>query len=184
MKKSYIQKLEALNALSFHFKQLNDNLNSFPNPSSSNMHCIPMDTNLESFNCRKSAEESKVTFSKSFQNEFSTLSNESLEFQKSRFSFFRQKNLNLPQDLREIISQKAQAIGEAKQEHIMQFLANYSTFGVTILGMSFTWITHYGNTNNDCPKFDPLCREILLERHDCKCALTYSICNSNIDLDS
>ena len=107
MKKSYIQKLEALNALSFHFKQLNDNLNSFPNPSSFDMHCIPIDTNLESFNCKKSVEESKVTFLKSFQNEFSTLSNESLEFQKSRFSFFRQKNLNLPQDLREIISQKA-----------------------------------------------------------------------------
>ena len=62
--KSDIQKLEALNALSFHFKQLNDNLDSFPNPSSSDRHYIPMDTDLESFNCRKSAEESKATFSK------------------------------------------------------------------------------------------------------------------------
>ena len=49
--------------------------------------------------------------------------------------------------------------------------------------MSFTWITHYGNTNNDCPKLDPLYREIPLERHDYKCALTYSICKANIDLD-
>ena len=65
----------------------------------------------------------------------------------------------------------------------MQFLANYSTFGVTIQGMSFIWITHYGNINNDCPKFDPLCRKIPLERHDYKCALTYSICKANIDLD-
>ena len=31
--KSDIQKLEALNALSFHFKQINDNLDSFSNPS-------------------------------------------------------------------------------------------------------------------------------------------------------
>ena len=183
MKKSYIQKLEALNALSFHFKQLNDNLNSFPNPSSFDMHCIPMDTNLESFNCRKSTEESKVTFSKSFQNEFSTLSNESLEFQKSRFSFFKKNFLNLSQDLRQIISQKAQPTREAKQEHIMQFLADCSTFEVTIQGMSFIWITHYGNTNNDCPKLDPLYREIPLERHDYKCALPYSICKANIDLD-
>ena len=64
--KSDIQKLKALNALYFHFKQLNDNLDSFPNPSSSDMHCIPMDTYFESFNCRKILEESKATFSKSF----------------------------------------------------------------------------------------------------------------------
>ena len=29
-----------------------------------------------------------------------------------------------------------------------------------------------------------MCREIPLERHDCKCALTYSIYKANIDLDS
>ena len=103
--KSDIQKLEASNALSFYFKQLNDNLDSFPNPSSFDMHCIPMDTNLESFNCRKIFEESKATFSKSFQNESPKLFDESLEFPKSRFSFFKQNNLNLPQDLRQIISQ-------------------------------------------------------------------------------
>ena len=66
-----------------------------------------MDKNLESFNCRKIIEESKATFSKSFQNKFSTLSDENLEFQNSRFSFFKQKNLNLPQNLRQVISQKA-----------------------------------------------------------------------------
>ena len=55
-----------------------------------------MDTDLESFNCRKIEKESKATFSKSFQSEFLTLSDEILEFQKSRFSFFRQSNLNLP----------------------------------------------------------------------------------------
>ena len=118
-----------------------------------------------------------------FQNEFPTLYEESLEFQKSRFYFFKKKNLNLPQDLRQIISQKAQPTREAKQEHIMQFLADCSTFEVTIQGMSFIWITHYGNTNNDCPKLDPLYREIPLERHDYKCALPYSICKANIDLD-
>ena len=95
-----------------------------------------MDTDLESFNCRKSAEESKSTVSKSFQNEFQnefpTLFDESLEFQKSRFSFFRQKNLNLPQNLRQIINQKAQVTRKAKQKHIMQFLADCNTFGVTI----------------------------------------------------
>ena len=169
--------------MSFHFKQLNDNLDSFPNPSSFDMHCIPMDTNLESFNCRKISKESKVTFSKSFQNEFSTLYEENIEFQKSRFSFFKQKNLNLLQDLRQIISQKVQVTREAKQKHIMQFLADCSTFGVTIQGTSFIWITHYGNTNNDCPKLDPLCRKLPLEMHDCKCALTYSICKANINLD-
>ena len=71
--------------------------------------------------------------------------------------------MNLHQDLRQMIIQKAQATREAKQEHIMQFLTDYSTFGVTIQGMSFIWITHYGNTNNECPKLDPLCREIPLE---------------------
>ena len=71
-----------------------------------------------------------------------------------------------------MISQKAQATREAKQEHIMQFLADYNTFGVTIQGMSFIWHTHYGNTNNKCLKLDPFCREITLERHDCKCAIT------------
>ena len=50
--------------------------------------------------------------------------------------------LNLSQNLRQIISQKAQAPGEAKQVHIMQFLADCSTFGVTIQGMSFIWHTH------------------------------------------
>ena len=90
--------------LSFHFKQLNDNLDSSPNPSSSDMHCTPMDTDLESFNCKKSVEKSKATISKyfqnEFQNEFPTLSDESLEFQNSRFSFFKQKILNLLQYLR------------------------------------------------------------------------------------
>ena len=68
--KSDIQKLEALNALSFHFKQLNDKLESFSNPSSSDIHCIPMDTDLEIFICREKAKKSKDTFSKAFQNEF------------------------------------------------------------------------------------------------------------------
>ena len=83
-----------------------------------------------------------------------------------------------------MISEKAQTTGEAKQEHIMQFLADCSTFGIPIQGMSFTWISHYDNTYNNCPKTDPLCKEIPLEIHNCKCALTYSICKVNIDLDS
>ena len=66
----------------------------------------------------------------------------------------------------------------------MQFLADCSTFGIPIQGMSFTWISHYDNTYNNCSKTDPLCKEIPLERHNCKCALTYSICKANIDLDS
>ena len=85
-----------------------------------------MDTDLEIFNCRKQKkifEESKATFSKSFQNEFQNespkLSNESLEFQKSRFSFYKQNILNLPQDFRQMISLKAQATREVKQDHIM-----------------------------------------------------------------
>ena len=96
--------------MSFHFKQLNDNLDSFPNPSSSDMHCIPMDTDLENFICKEKTEESKYAFSTAFQNEFqkelskpnedSKLSEESQECQISRFSFFKQKNLNLSQDLK------------------------------------------------------------------------------------
>ena len=66
----------------------------------------------------------------------------------------------------------------------MQFLANCNTFGITIQGMSFTYITHYDNTYNDCPKLDPLCMKIPLERHGCKCVLLYSICKANIDLDN
>ena len=68
--KSDIQKLEALNVLSFHFKQLNDKLESFSNTSTSDIHCIPMDIDLENFICRKKTKEYKATFSKSFQNEF------------------------------------------------------------------------------------------------------------------
>ena len=87
--------MEALNALSFNFKRINDNLNNFSNPSSSDIYCIPMDIDLESFNCRKIIEESKATFSKSFQtefqNEFSTLFDESLEFQNSRVFIFQAK---------------------------------------------------------------------------------------------
>ena len=51
--KSDIQKLKVLNALSFHFKQLNDKLESFSNTSSSDIHYTPMDTDLENFICRK-----------------------------------------------------------------------------------------------------------------------------------
>nr|CAN70247.1 hypothetical protein VITISV_021083 [Vitis vinifera] len=114
----------------------------------------------------------------------SKLSQEGQECQISRFSFFKLKNLDLLESIRQMICEKAKATGEAKQEHIMQFLADCSTFGITIQGMSFTWISCYDNTYNNCPKTDPLCREIPLERHDCKCALTYSICKANIDLDS
>ena len=63
----------------------------------------------------------------------------------------------------------------------MKFHTDCSTFGVTIQRMSFIWHTHYGNTNIECVKLDPLCREIPLERHDCKYALTYSICKANIE---
>ena len=83
-----------------------------------------------------------------------------------------------------MISEKAKATGEAKQEHIMQFLADCSTFRIPIQGMSFTWISRYDNTYNNCPKTDPLCTEIPLEKHDCTCALIYSIYKVNIDLDS
>ena len=66
----------------------------------------------------------------------------------------------------------------------MQFIANYNTFGIPIKGMSFIWQTHYDNTKNECPKLNPLCKEISLEKQNCKCALTYSICNANIDLNN
>ena len=132
----------------------------------------------------------KLHFQNEFQKEFSNqiedskLSEESQEFQISRFSFFNQKILDLPHNIRQMINEKAQATGKAKQKHIMQFLADCSTFGITIQGMSFTWISHYDNTYNNCPKTDLLCKEIPLERHDYKCALTYSICKANIDLDN
>ena len=76
-----------------------------------------MDIDLENFICKKKTKESKVIFSKSFQNEFqkefsnqiedSKLSEESQEFQISRFSFFKQKILDLPQNLRQMINEKA-----------------------------------------------------------------------------
>ena len=66
----------------------------------------------------------------------------------------------------------------------MQFLVNCNTFGIIIQIMSFIWIFHYDNTYNDCPKIDPLCKEISLEMHDCKCTITYSICKADIDLNN
>ena len=77
--------------LFFHFKQLNDNLDSFSNPSSFDMHCLPMDTDFESFNYKKIPKESKATFSKSLLNESPKLSDENLEFQKSRFHFLNKR---------------------------------------------------------------------------------------------
>ena len=85
--KSDIQKLEALNILSFHFKQLNDNLDIFSNLSSSDMHCLPIDTNFESLNYRKITEKSKVAFSKSFQNESPKLYDENLDSKIKIFIF-------------------------------------------------------------------------------------------------
>ena len=109
--------MEVLNALFFYFKQLNDKLESFSNTSSSDRHCILMDIDLENFICKKKTKESKVIFSKSFQNEFQKefpnqnevlkLYDESQEFQISRFSFFKQKILDLPQNLRQMINEKA-----------------------------------------------------------------------------
>ena len=76
-----------------------------------------MDTDLENFICREKTKESKATFSKSLQNEFQKefpnqnevlkLYDESQEFQISRFSFFKQKILDLPQNLRQMINEKA-----------------------------------------------------------------------------
>ena len=85
--KSDNQKLKALNALSFHFKQLNDNLDIFSNLSSSDMHCLPIDTNFESLNYRKITEKSKVAFSKSFQNESPKLYDENLDSKIKIFIF-------------------------------------------------------------------------------------------------
>ena len=65
------QKLEALNVLSFHFKQTNDNLESFSNPSNFGMHYIPMDKDLESFNCRKQKKISEEELTTTFSNFFS-----------------------------------------------------------------------------------------------------------------
>ena len=90
--------MEVLNALFFYFKQLNDKLESFSNTSSSDRHCILMDIDLENFICKKKTKESKVIFSKSFQNEFqkklsnqnedSKLYEESQEIQSKRFWIF------------------------------------------------------------------------------------------------
>ena len=61
-----------------------------------------MDISLESFNCRKQRkifkDESKIAFSKNFQNEFQNakLSKEDQEFQKSRFLLINKNFLNLP----------------------------------------------------------------------------------------
>ena len=79
--------MKALNALSFHFKQLNDNLDIFSNLSSSDMHCLPIDTNFESLNYRKITEKSKVAFSKSFQNESPKLCDENLDSKIKIFIF-------------------------------------------------------------------------------------------------
>ena len=65
---SDIQNLEVLNALSFCFKQMNDNLDKSFNASSFDRHCTPMDIDLEIFNCKKQRkiceEESKAIFLK------------------------------------------------------------------------------------------------------------------------
>lgn len=88
-----------------------------------------MDTDLEYFSCREKAKE--VVFSKPFQNGFQKLSEEEQGFQIARFSFFREKILNLsqdfPPDIKQFICQKARNSGEAKQEHIMNFLVTVAS---------------------------------------------------------
>ena len=62
----------------------------------------------------------------SFQNkrEILKLSKEDQNFPKIRFSFFKQKILNIPSNLRQFISKKAQAAEQGKQEFLMKFLTN------------------------------------------------------------
>ena len=56
----------------------------------------------------------KLQFQKNFKMNSQNFPKKDQEFQKSRFSFYKQKILNLPQDLRQMISLKAQATREAK----------------------------------------------------------------------
>ena len=58
----------------FYFKQVNNNVNNFSNPSSFDIHYTLMDIDLESFNYMKQKKISEVAVSKKFQNEFSKLS--------------------------------------------------------------------------------------------------------------
>lgn len=139
---------------------------------------------VKSYIFKKSSFKKSSTLSKWFLKWISRTFKRESKILKSKIFFYQQIFLNLRQDLRQMISLKAQVAGEAKQEHKMQFLADYSTFGILIQGMSFIWQSHYGNTKNECPKLDPLCRKVLLERQYCKCAFTYSICKANIDLDN
>ena len=76
----------------FHFKQLNDNLDNFSNSSSSDMHYTLMIQILKVSIAEKFMRSPKLPF----QNESPKLSYKNLEFQKLRFLFFKQNNLNLP----------------------------------------------------------------------------------------
>ena len=85
----------------------------------------------------------------SFQNkrEILKLSKEDQNFPKIRFSFFKQKILNIPSNLRQFISKKAQAAEQGKQEFLMKFLTNCGINEILIQGMGFIWKIHYGTTD-------------------------------------
>ena len=59
----------------------------------------------------------------------------------------------------------------------MEFLVNCGINGISIQGMGFIWEVHYGTTNFDCPKTDPL------ERVNGRLIPAYSICQVTIDLE-
>lgn len=95
----------------------------------------------------------------------------------------------IPPEITTQIRRKAQQLGQNFQVFLFQTLiqlANQKPFNYPQIlpGLSFTWNTLYHQLPNSikCPKKDPLCIEIPLERQNCKCHLIYSIPQVCLDL--
>jgi hypothetical protein len=89
---------------------------------------------------------------------------------------------SIPPEIVFDIQHLARQKGHYFQEFLFESLVNLAS--QTIPGLSITWDTlYYKNQDRvECPKIDPLCKEIPLERMDCKCNLIFSIPKACIDL--
>lgn len=89
---------------------------------------------------------------------------------------------SLPLDVVSHIQHLARKDGHHFQEFLFETLTKLASQPPP--GLSITWETHYNEDKNrvTCPKTNPLCLEIPLERYDCPCQLVFSIPKACINM--
>ncbi|GLT81936.1 hypothetical protein SLE2022_003590 [Rubroshorea leprosula] len=94
----------------------------------------------------------------------------------------------LPNDSRQLIFQKVEALGHAKLKAIQQFFQHIVEDGINRPGIGFTWDTYYSTIERRLKRCNRCEGEIAdgipLDRYDCQCQPVYSICRVSLDLSS